>query len=78
MHFRLCSAARLSLVLALTGSTVLAQERRIALAPQMIQGSSALADFASLADEQDHIGDPPHNAATNGWKIPSPHWKEFP
>ncbi len=44
----------------------------------MIRSSSELADFSGLADEQASIGEPPQHAATNGWQIPSQHWRQFP
>ena len=68
----------LSLFLFLLVVEVLAQEQRVTLAPQMITASSEVADFSGLADEQDLIGDPPKNAATNGWRIPPQHWNHFP
>ena len=68
----------LTLILLLFVVQATAQERRLTLAPLMITASSELADFSGLADEQDLIGDPPHNAATNGWRIPPQHWKNAP
>ncbi len=50
----------------------------MALTPDMIRSSAGVADFSGLVDEQFAIGNPPHSAATNGWKIPSQHWKQFP
>ncbi len=41
---------------------------RIALAPAMVSSESDKVDFSGLIDEQDAIGDPPKNAAKNGWK----------
>lgn len=53
-------------------------EKRVLLAPDMIQSSAAVADFSGLADEQEVIGDPPKTAPKRGWNIPSQHWKQFP
>ena len=66
------------LLMVLPATRLSAQETRIVLKPEMIRSSSELADFSGLADEQRLIGDPPTNQATNGWRIPSQHWKKFP
>lgn len=63
---------------ALAASAARAQETRLVLRPGMIRSSSERADFSGLIDEQAVIGDPPQYAATNGWKISSQYWKQFP
>lgn len=45
-----------------------AETRRILLSPAMLSSESQQVDFSGLIDEQDAIGDPPTNAAKNGWK----------
>ncbi|HNQ73527.1 MAG TPA: hypothetical protein PKN95_07980 [Verrucomicrobiota bacterium] len=70
--------ALLGLVLPLWICAAVAQELRVTLRPEMIRSSSERADFSGLIDEQAAIGDPPQHAATNGWKISSQYWKEFP
>lgn len=59
-------------------SAASAQETRLVLRPEMIRSSSERANFSGLADEQASVGDPPQHAATNGWRIPSQYWKDFP
>jgi hypothetical protein len=55
-----------------------APEQRVRLEAAMITGSSPLADFSGLVDEQDLVQDPPSGAPKNGWQVPSQHWKKFP
>ncbi|MCR4413154.1 MAG: hypothetical protein NUV77_12100, partial [Thermoguttaceae bacterium] len=51
---------------------------RIRLDKAMVAGSSELADFSGLVDEQDMVPDPPKGEPKRGWDIPSQHWKRFP
>ncbi|MBI5384406.1 MAG: hypothetical protein HZA90_06925 [Verrucomicrobia bacterium] len=69
---------RLLLALPLLSLAAGGQELRVPLDPPMLRSSSELADFSGLMDEQHVIGDPPKQPATNGWKIPSQHWRKFP
>lgn len=78
MNTRAFSRSALLLLLPWLAPACPAQESRVALQPGMIRSSSDLADFSGLADEQGVIGDPPKNKATNGWRVPSQHWKKFP